>query len=483
MIKNAKIVLSVFLLFIYFKGVAQRNLSLDEALFLMRENSLEFKSIQRNARIEKVQYAIYKNSFLPRVDLNVSLPTYSRAINSITQPNGENTFIEQSQANSTFDFNISQKIPLTGGTLILNSSINRLDLISSNRTSFSSNWFNVLLNQPLNGYNIYKWGKKINKVKFDKNNIDIYKDLESLRNDLVNLFFSVYLSEKKIELTKNNINLTNEYLNISEEKLKQGRILEADVIKVRLSLNQLKSKLENDQLKYKNDVLKLKDLIGVKEQDSISLLMPDILKKPEINIDILQDRLQRFTLDYGYDLALLESERDLDKAKKNKGIQIELQIAYGLNSNSDNFDDLYSIPSRREYVNFGLRIPILNWGENDNRYTIQKLVNDGLKENYKQNKRKLKIRAANILNNIESAYLQIKYTNENRKLAIINLEGSYEQLKLDRLTIYDFKRELFEEEKTFIEYVNNVKTLWITKFILRETTLYDFFLKEPLFRE
>ena len=303
MIKNAKIVLSVFLLFIYFKGVAQRNLSLDEALFLMRENSLEFKSIQRNARIEKVQYAIYKNSFLPRVDLNVSLPTYSRAINSITQPNGENTFIEQSQANSTFDFNISQKIPLTGGTLILNSSINRLDLISSNRTSFSSNWFNVLLNQPLNGYNIYKWGKKINKVKFDKNNIDIYKDLESLRNDLVNLFFSVYLSEKKIELTKNNINLTNEYLNISEEKLKQGRILEADVIKVRLSLNQLKSKLENDQL------------------------------------------------------------------------------------------------------------------------------------------------------------------------------------KLDRLTIYDFKRELFEEEKTFIEYVNNVKTLWITKFILRETTLYDFFLKEPLFRE
>ena len=211
--------------------------------------------------------------------------------------------------------------------------------------------------------------------------------------------------------------------------------------------------------------------------------MPDILKKPEINIEILQDRLQRFTLDYGYDLALLESERDLDKAKKNKGIQIELQIAYGLNSNSDNFDDLYSIPSRREYVNFGLRIPILNWGENDNRYTIQKLVNDGLKENYKQNKRKLKIRAANILNNIESAYLQIKYTNENRKLAKINVEGSYEQLKLDRLTIYDFKRELFEEEKTFIEYVNNVKTLWITKFILRETTLYDFFLKEPLFRE
>ena len=180
---------------------------------------------------------------------------------------------------------------------------------------------------------------------------------------------------------------------------------------------------------------------------------------------------------------MLESERDLDKAKKNKGIQIELQIAYGLNSNSDNFDDLYSIPSRREYVNFGLRIPILNWGENDNRYTIQKLVNDGLKENYKQNKRKLKIRAANILNNIESAYLQIKYTNENRKLAKINVEGSYEQLKLDRLTIYDFKRELFEEEKTFIEYVNNVKTLWITKFILRETTLYDFFLKEPLFRE
>lgn len=482
--KKAKIVL---LLILGFSSITnfygQKKISIEYALLLMKLNSSEYRTIQREYKIEDLEYSIYKKSFLPRADISVSLPTYNRSINSITQPNGENLFIEQQQANSNLQINIYQKLPFTGGQLLVSSTFNRLDLFSSDTKLFSSNWFDIFLTQPLRKYNTYKWGKKVNKIRFEKNNIAIYKKIEELNKDLVELFFTTYTYQKKIEMTSKSISATKKYLNNVTLLFENGRILKPEVIKAQLSLNQLLNKSENEKINYQNSITKLKYLLGLNSNDSIQLELPKILKKPIINKNILKKRIEKFSLDQGFKLDLIQSEQELSKAKSNRGLQAELQMGYGLNSNNNQFSNLFDIPSRREYLNFGINIPVINWNENGKRYKIEQLKNENLKEFYNDEKKKIDLQISNYITTLDGLFNKIGYTTENINIAEINMDISKDRLLLNRITINDYDRELLKQEEVLIEFLDNIKSLWINRFFLRKITLYDFFSEETLFIE
>lgn len=482
--KRAKILLLLVTILTSFSKLScQTKISLDNALLLVKLNSSEYRAIQREYKIEDLEYSIYKNSFLPRADIEVSLPTYNRSINSITQPNGENIFIEQQQANSMLRLNVYQKLPFTGGQLLLSSSVNRLDLFSSDTKLYSSNWFDIFLTQPLKRYNSFKWGKKVNKARFEKKNIALYKKLEDLNKDLIELFCSTYIYQKKIDLTKRNISTTSKYVENANVLFQNGRILEQEVIKGRLSLNQLLNKLESEKINYSNSLFRLKHMIGVNPKDSILLIEPEILEKPIINSDVLSDRIRRFSLDYGFRLDLLQSEQELAKAKSNKGLQADLQIGYGLNSNNNEFSNLYEIPSRRKYLNFGLNIPLINWNENGKRYQIEQLKNENLKEFYDSEKNRIELQVSNYVQTLNSLFNKIQYTRQNMGIAEINSNIASEKLILNRLTINEYDIEILKQDQILVEFLDNIKSLWINRYFLRKVTLYDFFQNETLFIE
>ena len=483
MIRNSKVISYLIILFFFQFCFSQKAITIDESIQLMQLNSVEFKAIERSSEIEKLGYSIYRNSFLPRVDVQATLPTYFKSINSITQPDGSNFFLEQEQANSQLNLNVYQKIPFTGGELIINSSLERLDLISNKTTSYTSNWFNILLTQPLNGYNSFKWGKKINKIKFNSNFIEIYKRVENLNKDVVDFYFETFMGQCRIELTKKNITLTEQYLKNTELLIEHGRKLEPEKLKVKLSLSQLKIKLESNKINHLNNIIKLKQLLGYDKSDSLVLIEPKIFNKPEIDSIYLKERLLKFSVNYGFELDLIESERDLARAKSEKGLQLDLQIGYGFNSNSQEVSGLYKVPSKREYLNLGLNIPLVAWNEKGKRYEIQKLIHENLKDRFEKQKNKLYLSVKNLVFRVESLYNTIEYNKEYNEINKQYLDISNEMYNHDRLTLNEFKRELFEEEKRIIDYLYSIKSLWLMRYNLRESTLYDFFTKETLYTE
>ena len=170
-------------------------LEIEKSIDLLEINSEEFKQINRNLKIDTLRYKIYKNIFLPKVNLSLSIPSYNKSINSITLPNGDNKFIEQSQTNSNSIITITQPITLTGGDITVNSSINRIDNLSNKTSSYSSNWFNVTLNQPINGFNQYKWYKKINEAQFKKSKIDLLKSIENQKKIFIGDYFEANINQ------------------------------------------------------------------------------------------------------------------------------------------------------------------------------------------------------------------------------------------------------------------------------------------------
>ena len=89
----------------------------------------------------------------------------------------------------------------------------------------------------------------------------------------------------------------------------------------------------------------------------------------------------------------------------------------------------------------------------------------------------------NLLSRVESLYNTIEYNKEYSKINKQYLNISNEMLIQNRMTLNEFKRELFEEEKRIIDYLYNIKDLWLMRYRLRKNTLYDFFTQETIYTE
>jgi len=469
-----------FFFFNYFFSQNIQILNIENGLIFLENNSEEFKQLKNNSEINVLKSEVFDNIFLPKVNLTSSIPAYNKSINAITLPNGNNTFIEQSQANSSLSFNIAQPLTFLGGDLTISSSINRLDNLTSKSNSFSSNWFNLSYSQPINGFNKYKWYKKISEAQLKKDKVELLKKIENEKKIFINDYFEVYINSVKIELTKKNIQITNNYLKQVEVLYEESRVLKPELLKTKLYINQLKFNLSTDLLNYKISTNILKAKLGINNKDSIVLLEPPLLEKPIISKLLLKERSLKYTLNNEFELDLLESAQKLANIKSTKGIQINFQAGYGLNSRADGFNNLYDIPSRREFLNFGISIPIINWGENTRLYKIQNLIHENLKSQYIIETKKLDNNLIEYLNYFESLFFQIQVWKENNEIAMLNSNISETLLTMNRLTINDYSQELFKEEKAMVDYLYSLKSIWEFKYTLRKNLLYDFFENKQL---
>lgn len=74
-------------------------------------------------------YRSYKADYLPSLTLT-SAPNLNRAINQVTMGDGTVKFVEQNMLNTDLSLMLNQNISWTGGSLFLESSLQRVDLLN-----------------------------------------------------------------------------------------------------------------------------------------------------------------------------------------------------------------------------------------------------------------------------------------------------------------------------------------------------------------
>ena len=73
-------------------------------------------------------YQSYLADFKPAVLLNANtLPLFNRSIEPVTQPNGEELYVERAYMENNLNVSLRQDVALTGGTLYFGSGLRRLD--------------------------------------------------------------------------------------------------------------------------------------------------------------------------------------------------------------------------------------------------------------------------------------------------------------------------------------------------------------------
>ncbi|NIR93287.1 MAG: TolC family protein, partial [Gammaproteobacteria bacterium] len=155
-------------------------LSLDEAIEIAQSSSPSGKMLNESLNSSHWNYLAFRSNLLPALSLSGSAPGIQREISEITQPDGSVQYRERQQGTSSITANLSQQLPLTGGSLFISSSIDRVDLYSDGSKLWRASPLFLGLTQPILEFNSLKWSKRIQPLQYESAKKQYLEDMVDL---------------------------------------------------------------------------------------------------------------------------------------------------------------------------------------------------------------------------------------------------------------------------------------------------------------
>jgi outer membrane protein len=361
-------------------------------------------------------------------------------------------------------------LPFTGGAINISSSLNNARDFNNKTSNFSSNWANISYQQTINGFNSFRWNKKLNVLQKSKDSIAFLKEKKEMIYEVSKMYTEIQPLSLKSHLYKMDIDKTQKILFEFEQKLKYGKVLKIDIEQLKITLERLQSQLEINELHYASSLKSLKNTINMNNQKDINLKPIEEIDF-EINKELLVEAIKNNGFDVEKTIRLLESESSIDKAKKEGAIAVSLQLGMGLNSSANTISNLYETPAQSQFVTVGTKILILDWGKSKKNIAIAKLDKATIEYEIQDNEKKMEQQVDDLLQYHLTLKAQLKSLKQQLKLNNTITEMFDELMKYGRKTISEYNTQLVESFNTVIEYQKTVNNLYLLKLKIDEITL------------
>lgn len=451
------------------------HLKLDQAIQMAQSNSVAFHRAHTKKENAYWQWKAYRSNLLPQVALNGRLPEYTSAYQPISQPDGSIKYQRTEFNSSTIDLSLSQYLPLTGASLYASSSLVRYDDYANHQRQYSNNPFVVGIVQPILKYNSMKWDRKIEPLKLEESEKEYSQEMEKIAVSTCSYYFDLLLAMQNQAMAKENLANNDTLYSIAVEKSKLGKLSKSDLLQMKLTSINYKKSLAQADIEFTDAMHNFKTFVGMFDTDSIAPEVPFFVFT--LNIDkqfALAEALKNRSEATNFKRRQLESEQQVEQAKKNNGLNAELKLEVGYNNADPDLSRLYGRAMDRQIVSFGFKLPIVDWGKAKsqrmlaaaNRQLTEVSIHqerDSFEKGIKKHIEQFKILSFNLSMNNEAQTA----ANERYKIAI-------ERFKMGDISITELNIASNENNQAKQDYISTLKKYWEAYFQIRLLTLYDF---------
>ena len=424
--------------------------------------------------------------YKPNILFNANtLPLFNRSIEPVTQPNGEDIYVERAYMSNSMNIGLTQSVAATGGTVFLNTGLSRLDIFATEGNpaarSYLSNPINFGFVQPLFQFNDMKWQRKIEPLRYQENEKLYSEQMESVANQAAEYFFNLLISQLDAKAAERDKANADTLLVLSRGRYEVGKIAETDLLQVELNAMQAETRLAAAQLEMQTNTEQLRDFLDLQGDIEFDLVPPYDL--PEVIIDAdeaLAYALKNRSNVVNFDRRLIEANMGVQQAKGDNGIRASVQGSFGLTQTGAEVNSVYQDLIDQEVVTVGISVPIADWGKSKARREValanldleQRQV-DQERENFK---RTVILRAQQFDLVRRNAEIAGRYQDAARK----RYEITYQRYLIGKISITDLNLALADQESSRRAYLQAVREFWMALYELRSLTLYDFAEKKSL---
>lgn len=465
---------------------AQENeltLNLDDVLRIASEQSYD-ALIAKNTYLGSYwQYRTYKADYLPSLTLSGTAIGYDRSISTYTSNEGEQ-FYESNSNNSSANLALRQNIGLTGGNIYMRSGLRRIDQFTDSITNYSSTPVIIGFQQPLFGFNSLKWNKKIEPIKYKEAQKNYIESQEQISIKAINSFFDLALAQINLAIANMNFNNNDTLYRISKGRYNIGTIAQNDLLQMELGFLKSKSNLESAKLDLEVKKFKLRSFLGYNETVNINLIIPETIPTVEIPYTVaLQQALENNPTVLSYERRLIEAERNVARAKADRGFSANLFTEYGLNLSATEIGNVYKNPDNSLQVNVGLAVPILDWGKGQGGVKMAESNREVVYTSVRQNRIDfeqdvyLKVMQFNMQND------QFTIAAKSDTIAQLRYEVTKQRFLIGKIDVLELNDALAEKDQNRRQYISSLRNYYSFYYNLRMLSLYDFIENKPLLED
>lgn len=472
---------TLFLLLGIVNAIAQPQvLTLEDVILLAKEQSVAAKQTRTQQKTSYWKYRSFLADYKPQLSLDGYVPSFTRSFSPVTQPDGTINFVPISNNNSLLNLSLSQNIPLTGGSVFVQKQLQRFDDFQRNNTLYNGIPFAVGIQQPLFRFNAMKWDRQIEPIRFEESNQQAIEGLEQVAVSATALYFDLLVSQVNLQIAEKNRSNNDTLYKIAQEKMKLGKLSQNDLLQLQLGLLTAKKDLASARQTAEVATLKLKTNIGYRNESSglasaLTLAIPAQLT--DFVVDLQQALKQGFanrSAAIAFRRRQLEAERDLDKARRDNGLNATLNAAFGLSNRGQRPTDIYRQPQDREFVEIQFTLPIMTWGRAQARTETAKANQQFVQQAVEQDKLTFEQEIYTQVTLMQMLRQQVSLTAEADKIAAERYQIAQNRFLLSDLSVTDLGIATQEKDRARRDYILALRDYWQAYYSLRLLTLYDF---------
>ena len=455
-------------------------MTLEKAVETVRIHSPSATVARHTFRSQYWNYCYYKANYLPSLNFS-STPNFNHRINAITLEDGTSRFVQQNQLMTDANLSLNQNIALTGGTIFLQSGIQRLDILDNNSSSYRTNPIIIGYQQSILGYNSLKWDKKIEPLRFEEAKKSYVEAMEYVSTSAIIRFFNLAKAQTNLKIAMFNFAHADTLYTFAKGRYNIGTITENEMLQ--LEINRLTEEINmmNAQINVDDYMQDFRAFLGISESADIivevsgevPMFLVDIHKAMDLAINNIPDILTMKR-------RILESESAVAMAKASSGLKADIFAQFGLTQTGADLNTAYKNPLNQQYVELGIRFPILDWGRGkgqvrvaQSRLDMVNIQEEQNRSNFEQNIQKI-VKQFNLQTGKVAIAAKTDHTAERRNDVARRL------YLLGESTILDLNASILEKDTAKRNYIEALYNYWSLYYTLRSMTLYDFEKNIPL---
>ncbi len=454
-------------------------LSLSETLVLAVEQSIDLKIAQSETAEQEAAFQNAILAFRPQLFLDATLPNLNRSIESRPLPDGSDAFVNRSTMYNGVGFDLNYQVEKTGGLLSLSSTIERLDVFGTKQFDYQRTYFvnpiSIGYTQPLFAFNQRRWEKERLSLLYTEFKERYARTREEIILEAILLFKDCFLAYERVKLAQQKIIETDSLLAIKTRLFNLGQSSRTEIL--RLTLDQQTNRQEEltEILNWQQFQMELADFLNLDRSGVILLEEPEPFQETAIPLDqamayATNNRYIRTT----QERELAEARVELEKAQKDREIDLSVQASLGLNNSSEDLGNLFNPLLDREIFTASLRLPLTGWKKYEYR---QKIAEERIQqESLRQQKERIELsrEAFRLVTDFE--LLRTSLSNQQTRRSVANeiLQLTSQQFLLGDASYTDLSVASRERDQAILDYYNTLLDIIEQYYQIRKLCMFDF---------
>ncbi len=462
-------------------------LTLADAIARAQTQGLQAQAARATRESARERDRAFGAALLPQLALTGTVPSFNRSIIAAPQPDGSTLYRPQEQNEGSLTMSLTQRLPLIGGDLFVNSALSRLDNTRPNGTGtvstrlWSSTPMSVGIRQDILRPNRQRWDNREQGLRAEVAERAYRESMEDVAIAATNAFFDYYTAKLSYENAVTNAGVNDTLFTLNKGRFEVGKIGENDLLQSELALLRAQVSLDGARLEHDRTLATLRLALNLPVGAPLEIEVPTEI--PEVAPDTatavaqaMRNRAQVFELE----LQGVQADRAISEARFGSGFGGTVQASMGLNQTGSEVDAVYKDLREAQRFNLQVSMPLWQWGGRSAR--IQAARSD--ERRVEHTTRQTREQTAQ-----EAHFAALQLALSRRQLAIAakadtvgakRFEVAKNRYVIGRIGMDNLYQAQSEKDAALVSYLQSLRGYWVAYYRLRRVTMYDFVNAAPI---